>query len=138
MSKRADGRYVSGRSDYWVKATCRRRDTFAIIGWALNGRKFDGFYLGEAKGKKLVCAGKIEGGWMEEEKAKLLALVDRHRVRARMAHVPKDKPKAQWVEPRVLVDVEYRARTKKSGLLRHPSFKGVRRDLMEPRKRKRR
>jgi bifunctional non-homologous end joining protein LigD len=41
-----------------------------------------------------------------------------------------DKPKAKWVEPRVLVNVEYRAKTNASGLLRHPSFKGVRRDLM--------
>jgi len=46
---------------------------------------------------------------------------------------PKTTAKSQ---PRVLVDVEYRAKTKASGLLRHPSFKGVRRDLMEPPKTK--
>jgi bifunctional non-homologous end joining protein LigD len=40
------------------------------------------------------------------------------------------KPKAQWVEPSILVDVEYRARTGKSGLLRHPTYKGTRRDLI--------
>jgi hypothetical protein len=51
---------------------------------------------------------------------------------------PVQKPKEKWVEPRVLVDVEYRAMTTASGLLRHPSFKGIRRDLMEPPKRKKR
>jgi hypothetical protein len=35
------------------------------------------------------------------------------------------------VEPRVLVDVEYRARTGKSGLLRHPRYKGIREDLSD-------
>jgi bifunctional non-homologous end joining protein LigD len=40
VSKRKDGRYVSGRSDAWIKVPCRRRDTYAIVGWALKGRKF--------------------------------------------------------------------------------------------------
>jgi hypothetical protein len=40
---------------------CRRRDTFAIVGWAQNGRKFDGFYLAEARAKKLVYAGSESG-----------------------------------------------------------------------------
>jgi ATP-dependent DNA ligase len=53
----------------------------------------------------------------------------------RVRHVPIEleihKPKAQWVEPRLLVDVEYRAKTGKSNLLRHPSYRGLRLDLME-------
>jgi bifunctional non-homologous end joining protein LigD len=39
------------------------------------------------------------------------------------------KPKATWVKPRELVDVEYRAMTD-DGRLRQGSFKGVRDDLM--------
>ena len=38
------------------------------------------------------------------------------------------KPKAQWLKPELLVDVEYRALTGE-GKVRHPSFKGVREDL---------
>lgn len=129
VSKRKDGRYESGRSDSWIKATCRRRDTFVIIGWARKGRKFDGFYLGEAAGRELVYAGKIESGWTDDEKEKLLALVKEREITKPLARVP-DKPKAHWVRPEVLVDIEYRARTAKSGLLRHPSFKGLRWDLM--------
>jgi bifunctional non-homologous end joining protein LigD len=41
---------------------------------------------------------------------------------------PVRKPKATWVRPDVLVDVEYRAITP-DGRLRHASFKGVREDL---------
>jgi ATP-dependent DNA ligase len=44
--------------------------------------------------------------------------------------MPMAKPKARWVKPKILVDVEHRGKTKASGLLRHPSFKGVREDLM--------
>jgi bifunctional non-homologous end joining protein LigD len=131
VSKRKDSRYVSGRSEAWVKVPCRRRDTFAVVGWALKGRKFDGFYLGEERGGKLEYAGKIEGGWTEEEKAALLDEVQQSKTSRSPLATKIDKPKARWVEPRVLIDVEYRAKTKTSGLLRHPSFKGMRRDLMD-------
>jgi bifunctional non-homologous end joining protein LigD len=38
------------------------------------------------------------------------------------------KPKAKWLRPMLLVDVEYRATTGE-GKLRHPSYKGLREDL---------
>jgi hypothetical protein len=38
------------------------------------------------------------------------------------------KPKAHWLNSDLLVDLEYRALTR-AGLLRHPPFKGVRKDL---------
>jgi bifunctional non-homologous end joining protein LigD len=63
VSKRIDARYVSGRTETWIKVPCRRRDTFVIVGYALNGKKFDGFYLGELHDDgDLVYAGKIESG----------------------------------------------------------------------------
>ena len=68
VSKRKDGRYESGRTNLWTKSPCKVRDTFAVAGWALKGTKLDGFYLAEERGGKLVYAGKIEGGWTEEEK----------------------------------------------------------------------
>jgi ATP-dependent DNA ligase len=95
------------------------------------GRKFDGFYLGEERDRQLVYAGKIESGWTEGEKGALLARVKPLRIRDAPVPLATPKPKARWVDPRVLVDVEYRARTGKSGLLRHPTFRGVREDLME-------
>lgn len=38
------------------------------------------------------------------------------------------KPKAKWLRPKLLVEVEYRAMTGE-GKLRHPSYKGLREDL---------
>jgi len=43
---------------------------------------------------------------------------------------PRSFPKARWVRPAVLVDVEFRGKTG-DGLLRHPSYQGIREDLME-------
>ena len=40
-----------------------------------------------------------------------------------------NKPKARWLRPVLLADVEYRALTGE-GKVRHPSYKGLRGDLM--------
>jgi hypothetical protein len=39
-----------------------------------------------------------------------------------------DKTKGTWLKPKLLADVEFRARTP-HGLLRHPSYKGLREDF---------
>jgi bifunctional non-homologous end joining protein LigD len=51
VSKVRDSRYVSGRSNDWVKKTCAQRETLPIAGYALDGKKFDGIYLGRRKGR---------------------------------------------------------------------------------------
>jgi bifunctional non-homologous end joining protein LigD len=42
VSKVRDSRYNSGRGNDRVKVTCRQRETLAIAGFALDGKKFDG------------------------------------------------------------------------------------------------
>jgi ATP dependent DNA ligase-like protein len=103
---------------------CKLRDTFAGAGWALKGTKLDGFYLAEERDGKLVYAGKIEGGRTEEEKNDLLARIKPYQQRNAPIELATAKPKAQRVEPRVLVDVECRARTGKSGLLKLQGTRG--------------
>ncbi len=63
VSKVRDGHYASGRTNNWVKKTCQQRETLAIAGYALDGTKFDGIYLGRRKGKDLVYAGKVDHGF---------------------------------------------------------------------------
>jgi hypothetical protein len=46
-----------------VKKTCAQRETLAIAGFALDGKKWDGIYLGRRKGKQLVYAGKVDHGF---------------------------------------------------------------------------
>jgi bifunctional non-homologous end joining protein LigD len=131
VSKRADARYVSERNPNWIKAPCRQRDSFYVVGWAeRDGRRFDGLYLGLKQGDKLVYAGKLERGFSEEEKREMLKRLMPLRVRKQPITAARKKfPKAKWVKPAVLVDAEFRGKTGE-GLLRHPSFKGIREDLV--------
>src|ERR1700710_335888 len=49
VSKVRESAYASGRGNNWVKENCAQRETLAIAGFALDGSKWDGIYLGRAK-----------------------------------------------------------------------------------------
>ena len=63
ISKVRDSRYTSGRTNDWLKVTCAQRETLPIAGFALDGNKWDGIYVGRRKGKDLVYAGKVDHGF---------------------------------------------------------------------------
>jgi bifunctional non-homologous end joining protein LigD len=130
VSKRVDASYQSGRTDVWTKITCRHRETLTVVGWAEKNKKFDGVYLGRPGADGLIYAGKLERGFSDEDKRAMVARLTPLRTsRQPIRAGRKTFPKARWVKPRVLVDAEVRGLTG-DGLLRHPSFKGVREDLM--------
>jgi bifunctional non-homologous end joining protein LigD len=128
VAKRKDSAYHSGRHRDWLKVTCRHRDTFYVAGIARKGAKFDGVYLAERRDGRYVYAGKVEHGFTEAQAEHL-------KVRAAPLMSPRQSivadrgfPKAQWLKPILRADVEYRRKTR-AGLLRHPSYKGLREDL---------
>jgi ATP-dependent DNA ligase len=57
VAKVRDSKYPFGRSNDWLKKTCAQRETLTIAGFALDGSKWDGLYLGRRKGDDLVYAG---------------------------------------------------------------------------------
>jgi bifunctional non-homologous end joining protein LigD len=63
VSKARDSAYTSGASSNWVKKTCVQRETLTIAGFALDGNKWDGIYVGRRKGKDLIYAGKVDQGF---------------------------------------------------------------------------
>jgi bifunctional non-homologous end joining protein LigD len=130
VSKRVDGTYQSGRTHLWRKSTCRQRDTFHVVGWAQKAGKFDGLYLGRKERSKIVYAGKLERGFTDTDKKHILKQLEKLKTKTQPIETPRKFPKATWVKPRMMVDAEYRAKTGQ-GLLRHPAFKGIRRDLIE-------
>ncbi|MGY4370712.1 bifunctional non-homologous end joining protein LigD [Bradyrhizobium sp. LB1.3] len=69
VSKIADSPYVGGRGNYWVKTTCAHRETLAIAGFALDGNKWDGIFLGRRKGGDLIYAGKVDHGFDKSTEA---------------------------------------------------------------------
>jgi bifunctional non-homologous end joining protein LigD len=128
VSKRKDSRYWSGRTAHWTKVTCRTRETFIVAGVAYNPNKFDGIYLARRKEDGLVYAGKVENGFTPASQHDLESRANHLRTRTQPLTRKIRKPKAHWIKPKLLVDVEYRALTGE-GKVRHPSFKGLRNDL---------
>ena len=71
VSKVRDSRYASGRGNDWVKKTCAQRETLTIAGFALDGNKWDGIYVGRRKGNDLIYAGKVDHGFDKTSAAEL-------------------------------------------------------------------
>ena len=127
VSKVRDSRYVSGRVNDWVKKTCSQRETLAIAGFALDGKKWDGIYLGRRKGKELIYAGKVDHGF-DAASAKDLQARLKPLIRETQPYAKKIAHRGIWVEPSLLAEIEYRAKSAE-GKVRHPFFKGIREDL---------
>jgi bifunctional non-homologous end joining protein LigD len=127
VSKVRDSRYPTGRSNDWVKTTCAQRETLTIAGFALDGTKWDGLYLGRRKGGDLIYAGKVDHGFdtasAKDLQARLKALI-----RKTQPYSKKIVHRGIWVEPSLLAEIEYRAKSAE-GKVRHPYFKGIREDL---------
>jgi bifunctional non-homologous end joining protein LigD len=127
VSKVRDSKYASGRGNDWVKKTCAQRETLAIAGFAMKGSRFDGLYVGRRKGRDLVYAGKVDHGF-DNDIAKDLRARLKPLIRTAQPYTKKIAHRATWVEPTLLAEIEYRAKSAE-GKVRHPVFKGLREDL---------
>jgi bifunctional non-homologous end joining protein LigD len=127
VSKVRDSRYASGRGNDWVKKTCAQRETLTIAGFALDGSNWDGIYLGRRKGVALLYAGKVDHGFT---RASAIDLRQRLTplIRKTQPYAKKIAHKATWVEPQLMAEIEYRAKSAE-GKVRHPFFKGLREDV---------
>jgi len=127
VSKVGNSQYPIGRSNNWVKVTCAQRETLPIAGFALDGNKWDGLYVGRRKGPDLVYAGKVDLGF-DRESAKLLRARLTPLIRETQPYSKRIAHRGIWVEPKLLAEIEYRAKSAE-GKVRHPFFKGLREDL---------
>jgi bifunctional non-homologous end joining protein LigD len=127
VSKVRDSRYHSGRSHDWLKKACAQRETLPIAGFALKENKFDGIYVGRHKGKDLVYAGKVDHGF-DKSSAKDLQARLKPLIRKTQPYAKKIAHRGVWVEPELLAEIEYRAKSAE-GKVRHPFYKGLREDL---------
>ncbi|HTE34903.1 MAG TPA: non-homologous end-joining DNA ligase [Reyranella sp.] len=127
VSKVRDSAYASGRGNSWVKKTCAQRETLAIAGFALDGNKWDGIYVGRRKGDDLIYAGKVDHGFDKTSAADLQKRL-KPLIRKTQPYAKRIAHKGIWVEPKLLAEIEYRAKSAE-GKVRHPFFKGLREDL---------
>jgi hypothetical protein len=94
---------------------------------AAGGNRFDGVYLGRQEGKQLIYAGKVGHGF-DSVSAKDLQMRLKPLIRKTQPYTKKIAHRGIWVEPSLLAEIEYRAKSGK-GKVRHPFFKGIREDL---------
>jgi bifunctional non-homologous end joining protein LigD len=137
LAKRADSRYEEGkRSRSWLKVKTHGRQEFVVAGYTKgSGRRAKGFgslVLGVRRGDDLVWAGNVGTGVTEAEIDRLLEqLRPLHRDTTPFGVEPKmprvRKGDVQWVEPRLVAEVEFSEWTH-DGRLRQPSYQGLRED----------
>ncbi|MCK1677056.1 non-homologous end-joining DNA ligase [Bradyrhizobium sp. 150] len=127
VSKVRDSTYSSGTGNKWVKKTCKRRETLTIAGFALDEGKWDGMYLARHKGDDLIYAGKVDLGFDKSSAAEIHKRL-KPLVRKTQPYTKRIAHKGIWVEPKLLAEIEYRAKSAE-GKVRHPFFKGLREDL---------
>lgn len=132
LAKRRSSHYYPGRrSAEWVKAKHVRRTSAVVGGWrpGEGGRtgQIGSLLLGIPAPDGLVYAGKVGTGFTGYT---LAVLQDLLAPLARPTAPFLDPPHlpAHWVEPVVVVDVDYTQWTA-DGRLRHPTYRGVREDI---------
>jgi DNA ligase D-like protein (predicted ligase) len=133
IAKRADAPYQHGRTSDWRKFKCENSQEFVIGGYTdPRGSRvgLGALLLGyhDAAGD-LVYAGKVGAGFDERTLRRLggeLARLERPRS-AFARGAPPRSGDVHWVEPRLVGEVSFTAWTA-DGELRHPRFRGLRRD----------
>ncbi|PDT82459.1 non-homologous end-joining DNA ligase [Sinorhizobium sp. BJ1] len=125
IAKHREKPYRSGRGEWWQKITCKRRDSFVIVGFEPSSvpGAIGRLLLGARRRGELVYVGGCGTGWTYAESAKLRELLEE--IRTDSPAVLLKRKNAVFVEPVLIAEAEYRAWTQ-DGKLRHPSFKGIR------------
>ncbi|WP_192925511.1 non-homologous end-joining DNA ligase [Sinorhizobium medicae] len=125
IAKHVEKPYRSGRGEWWQKITCKRRDSFVIVGFEPStvpghlGR----LLLAARKGDDLVYVGGCGTGWSHDLSRELRNVLAS--IVTKTPAVSLRRKNAVFTEPVLVAEVEYRAWTD-DGKLRHASFKGIR------------
>ncbi|MEP6570282.1 MAG: non-homologous end-joining DNA ligase [Acidobacteriota bacterium] len=133
VSKLADSPYESTRNRNWLKTKCIKRQEFVIAGYTPSKKDFPGFgslILGVYDKGKLVYSGRVGTGFSIQQRLAIQKKLDRlSQTTMPFAVKPKDPGlrEAHWAKPRLVGEVEFMEWTD-DGLIRHPSFQGMRED----------
>jgi bifunctional non-homologous end joining protein LigD len=111
VSKKADARYVQGRTQTWQKVKRVDVGTFVIVGFLSNmPRNVSSLLLAEERDGELVYACRVGSGISEEKARELYAALSKAVRQTPFVPVPKT-PGAQWVEPLLTAEIGYRSRS---------------------------
>ena len=134
VAKRPGAPYLAGdRSDAWLKIKTTQRQEFVVIGWRPPDHGPDdvrGLFLATHEDGELVYRGGVGTGFTNRMRSDVLGVLQLIRTDKppRVKGMPRAEARvAHWVEPRLLAEVDF-AEITEDGLIRHPSFKGLRED----------
>lgn len=143
IAKKKSSAYSPGnRSKEWLKIKTELRQEVVIGGYTVNEgtpKPFSSLLVGVFEGKKLQYTGKIGTGFnkkMQDELVKLFKprviintpfAVEPNVNEASRFRPNPPKANAVWLKPELVCEVAYREMTN-DGVMRHPSFKGLRTD----------
>jgi bifunctional non-homologous end joining protein LigD len=135
IAKRRDASYRPGRrSDCWLKIKHIRRTSAVVAGWkpGEGGRtgRIGSLLLGVQGAEGLEYAGHVGTGFSAAVLRDLQSRLEplRRDDSPFATAVPREHSRnAQWVDPVLVIEVDYTEWTK-DGRLRHPSYKGLRSD----------
>ena len=133
VSKRAQSPYRGGRGSDWQKSKSLARQEFVIVGFTEpgGGRSHLGaLLLGVRKGEQLTYSGRVGTGFSERSLQNLkVRLTPLEIARPTLENAPTgaEVRSVHWVKPKLVAEVSYTGVTR-DGLLRHPTFKGLRED----------
>ena len=133
ISKRSDRPYVGGRGGDWLKIKCIQRAEFVIGGFTDPEHSRSGFgalLLGYHDDGKLVYAGRVGTGFSDRLLGELRRRLDKlAQSKSPFAEVPRREisSSVHWVRPELVAQVEFSNWTD-DGILRQPSFQGLRED----------
>ena len=129
LAKRADSKYVPGRSSDWLKLRIMETDDFVVVGWTdPKGSQvgFGALLLAQYAGDTLTFMGRAGSGYSNEDLTTLRERVDALPAADPPAGAPSEAG-AHWVKPGFAVEVRFREVTP-DGLLRQPVFLRLRDD----------
>jgi len=132
VSKLATAKYVSGRSNTWLKLKCYLEQEFVIGGFTLpsNGTVGVGsLLLGYYDSGKLRYAGRTGTGFTQATHRSLRAKLDALAAKqSPFADVPREMQRGvHWVKPELVAQVTFTTWTR-DNLVRQAAFKGLRED----------
>lgn len=132
VAKRGDQPYKSGRSKSWLKMKCTKRQEFVVGGWLPRSDEPNGvgaLLVGYFDKGVFKYAGRVGTGFNQRTRAQLVRQLTPSLIKQQpFQSVPRqDRSKANWTTPKMVIEVEFTEFTAE-GMIRHPSFKGIRED----------
>jgi len=131
IAKPVSAPYRGGRSHSWVKVKCTHREEFIVVGWSASrsrSRPFASLLLAQNRNGDLVYSGRVGTGFSSATLDDLDARLKRLSRKTPPLEVPSPAARSvHWVKPELVVEIAYTERTR-DGILRHPSFIGLRED----------